>query len=1406
MNVRDALGRTVLHLAAASTAPSAPEYIRMLLAHPHINVNLQDYESHWTALHHALYHGNIATALLLLQRNDIEPDLKDLEGYRAFDLYNSTVEHTKPDKGNGLLYTWGTNRNASLGLGDPDDRTFPDLVVLERPDTSSVDTLDTRFQPVFVDKVAMAKLHTAVLTNEPRNNIRLCGFGSGGRLGPGNHTQYAFQSIPLPSSTGPPPSQYSQYGATSGSSQRIVEIALGQDHTLALTAAGEVLSWGLNRFSQLGYVVDGATNLLNGTKEEIQSMPRKVPSLKNKFIIGVAACKTASVCWVENEVWTWGTNGGQLGYDRSAHPVQVTPRIVTKITQSVLSIAITDSAMACLLETNDVVCLCNDIYFKINFPTQTFPSEIATYRPPQAVRNASIQKITSCENTFAALSSNGELFMFTLPSAGVVKPQRVWALRKQFSAVTDVALGADSSIIICTESGHVFVRSRTFKSISSTGSAAGGSSAKTFKFQRVPSIHRVKSVCANSTGAFGAIKLETGAQDVKVEGPLIQESLAHIQPYVPWDETMSEDDGSSERSSDIVKSGMEVEEVDDDDDAAISMDAREIVRLCRLLLQDRLARKDTGGLFNSSDLSFGADLIVRTQSGTELPCHKLVLAARSSVLSSILEGTDVIHNRDWNISIKLASPSKRCTTCYCPDGLRLAPWAKKSHLMISGVHPLSVLVLLEYLYTDEVLAIWDPRISRLVQGHLTSLKTKSAVIKLELQRLAQLLDLPFLSKVLDAPVKRTPEPSMAANLLHLSETIQSSWKDMSSEHPSKPDVVLVFADREVPCHSTVLRSRSELFAAFFDDEQWTKRRWTEEDLVRVDLSHMRWNTASYVVKFLYGGDVRMFDVMEFINTVDELVEFMFEIMACANELLLDRLFLICASVIVKRVNITNACLVLNEASYYNVIPLIRSIQQYIAINLETFLESHLLDDLPNDLLRQLSVFVREQQASKSPVSRSGILTNMAMEKHKEWLAMEDFPQPITKTSRHPSRIVSSAKLSPPTPSRKKERSLGSIISPSTSPALRPQISPLAPQPPHVGPAEDEVFMMDETVPSLNLNQSAGPSIKLESQGQSGKPTVSWKVSSVPKVDMKAIMAEAATSRLIGSRTSSSSNLQQAATGVAADAANWRTPQQTNRPLPETPERPAPRNASGSPWRVPSVGTLAAPSSPPGTPPTGSQVQAPPSRGKETSLPSASKPPLVTRSSVGYREPMTPPRVPGMGPVFTPSKQGPSKPGPSSGAHRVSNGTAWTLPPVQPSVKPASSGSSMSFTAIQMAQLEQETVPVKDKRSLKEIQEEEQARQVEEDFMKWWAAEEERVKQEEQAIVAALAPSRPQQQKAKKGKAKGSSAQGPNPKPSRQTQEPQVQQRQEQAGDGVRKRNRRPVGKKEAKVPQAPGPQ
>ncbi|KAL1740739.1 regulator of chromosome condensation 1/beta-lactamase-inhibitor protein II, partial [Schizophyllum fasciatum] len=428
VNKRDWLGRTVLHLACSARL-EALDYVRMLLRHPAINVNLADAESGWTALHRALgwtalhralYAGNLPAAILLLQRSDIDSTIKDLEGYTAFDLFNATVEGTKPvpNDSRAELFTWGINKNAALGVGDGDDRVYPESVSLTALRGVPLD--DQRFLPAHTHAIEMAKLHTAVITTEPLFNIHLCGFGSGGS---------------------------------------ITSAALGQDHTLVLTSAGEVLSWGLNRFSQLGYVVEVTGPF---TQEPIQATPRRIMgALRKETVQGVAAAKTCSACWTAEEVYTWGTNAGQLGYDQ---PVQVLPRKVTWVSR-VVDIALSDTAMACLLQSRDVVLLCNYQHTKLSFPT-AFPSEIQPYRPPQAIKNAHISKISTGDGVFGALSSNGEVFTFRPPPAvgdgkekmgavlrsdpkeklrsdikerggrgANVVPLRVWALRKQFTAI-----------------------------------------------------------------------------------------------------------------------------------------------------------------------------------------------------------------------------------------------------------------------------------------------------------------------------------------------------------------------------------------------------------------------------------------------------------------------------------------------------------------------------------------------------------------------------------------------------------------------------------------------------------------------------------------------------------------------------------------------------------------------------------------------------------------------------------------------------------------------------------------------------------------------------------------------------------------------------------------------------------
>ena len=268
--------------------------------------------------------------------------IRDAEGNTAIDLYNSTINYTKPPavdtKSHVVgkshihpteLYTWGANRNATLGHGDGNDRVHPERVQLY----PTFKTKSSSQLPSSVLQVRMSKLHTVVVTDDPTDNVRGCGFGLGGRLGQPQHTQYDFISMQIP--------------------QKIVKVSLGQDHTLALTASREVMSWGLNRFSQLGYVVENA--------DLIQPTARKIAGLlRGKEINGIAACKTASVCWSVDELFAWGANNGQFGMfvrrvfqlDLNVYPVGwpkehnlvlTNPKVVTKADEPVVDVALSVS-------------------------------------------------------------------------------------------------------------------------------------------------------------------------------------------------------------------------------------------------------------------------------------------------------------------------------------------------------------------------------------------------------------------------------------------------------------------------------------------------------------------------------------------------------------------------------------------------------------------------------------------------------------------------------------------------------------------------------------------------------------------------------------------------------------------------------------------------------------------------------------------------------------------------------------------------------------------------------------------------------------------------------------------------------------------------------------------------------
>ncbi|XP_076633725.1 RCC1 and BTB domain-containing protein 1-like isoform X1 [Colletes latitarsis] len=113
---------------------------------------------------------------------------------------------------------------------------------------------------------------------------------------------------------------------TNLSEKFVLDIACGNSHCLALTNEGEVYAWGRNDAGQVG----------NGNKIN-QDVPVKVNfALANDRIVRIACGDSSSVAITENgEIYSWGDNGvGQLGvgnYEDRVYPCIVQGLILTKI-------------------------------------------------------------------------------------------------------------------------------------------------------------------------------------------------------------------------------------------------------------------------------------------------------------------------------------------------------------------------------------------------------------------------------------------------------------------------------------------------------------------------------------------------------------------------------------------------------------------------------------------------------------------------------------------------------------------------------------------------------------------------------------------------------------------------------------------------------------------------------------------------------------------------------------------------------------------------------------------------------------------------------------------------------------------------------------------------------------------
>ncbi|EXJ53896.1 hypothetical protein A1O7_09232 [Cladophialophora yegresii CBS 114405] len=986
------------------------------------------------------------------------------------------------------VYAFGSNKNLSLGTGDGDDRHYPERLHFERPEhllrrllhdhlaerqkgwvhedlTHSTGALHShktlpaiiRCRPVTIQNVVMSKLHTAVLTNDPVSNLYICGYGPGGRLGTGDeNTSFIYRSI--------------QAGGLA--KRRISAIALGQDHSIAVCSQGEVFTWGSNRYGQLGYALPEAP------KDEVptQLVPRQLFGyIKKEVILGAAASALHSAIYTPSALYTFGKNEGQLGLmdaDARSLEVQVLPRRVgVSILQSpIQSVSAIDRATIALLENHDVIVFTHYGWTKVLFPLETFSNYYMSDNLSMRynVETNYIKQVTGGGNTICTMSSFGEVYTIEVPRVSetvpsnasttnptkarnaLPVPSRLWSLGKAHMAATDVAVGQDSSIIICTASGSAWRKEKRANVKSVRDTKKGSGRPKDYKFVRIPNLTGVVAVRSNAFGAFMAVRKDATVtrEQILPDSPSLWNDVFHLLPFREYGRTETTPSSGNDPA-----------------------------QIARVVISNASAESDFLAIAQRHEpLSRSQyDLwIASTVTDVRIPIHSFILKGRSSVMRSALT--------EFQETYYFAIPDVLSIE-YGQDGQIQVTFKRADFLTLA--------TFVFYLYTDNLIDVW----------HYTSqalhLAPRYRSVRLELMKIATHLEM----RGLERAVRVMVDPVRGlANDMELAVLDPDFFSDA--------DVLIELADdAELPAHSVLLCSRCPFFDGLFNGRtggMWMASRRNEaeaeSEAVRVDLKHIDEKTFVMVLRHLYAdtGEELFDDIVT--STLDEFLDIVIEVMSVANELMLDRLAQICQQTLGRYVSVRNICSLVNTVAESTVQSFKKAALEYICLNLESMMELRLLDDLDPDLLLELDTVVQDNQLAFLPFARSERAEADLLESHPDLISqIETARQRRVDSMRLRSRLVedeeryaSSVKVrygsldrhasSPHNKSALRTPADASPLStPSHSPAIMANDT-----------ADDLPFDMDADIPEL-LPAAAredmnSPAVRVGSSSENTRPT------------------------------------------------------------------------------------------------------------------------------------------------------------------------------------------------------------------------------------------------------------------------------------------------------------------------------
>lgn len=928
INSRDYAGLTILHRVVSSKSIYMIPFAKALLDHPAINIYAQDTENGWTALHRALYFGNITIARAIIEKDSCASygkirsisqkesssiiNVEDYEGNTAFDVYNESIlrpaikvfEHEKPKSmhedrivaklpnsidGDEIL-AWGSNRNHGLGFKDQDDRRHPEKITLQRRDH-----LHFRFYQEYLKQrgdderwrhdTKIPKLVSdlpSLITNRPIiiKDVVLSKLHSAilttdpesnlymCGFGPGGRL-----------GTGDQETRFTYVPVDGGplTGQEVSKVALGQDHTLAVLTDGSLIAWGSNMHCQLGFFVSSSNQ---EGKDNISTHPQAIAgAFKKEFILGAAASTYHSVAYTSTSIYAWGKNDGQLGLmDFESQSVEYQPK-PRKVASSVIhevpivSVSAIDNATIILLSTQTVIVLINYRSLVVKFPLfegfSRYNLKNGYFKSCNCPRQNLISSITAGGNTIGAVSTRGDLFILTTKSNSK-------SSKNSTTTPTNITEALSKPELVWSP------RKGKWDKINSVGIAEDGS--------LVVSTHDgAVWRCVKRTKAHDSYRTYSKLSSKKFK----HERIPGLSKIEAVRSTIYGVYVAIRKNLTIPETHIAVQKQElwaDIKPLFVFDGLKAIDLLCKSNYKDSpaISESDLTDSFTEDkfDCNLEASIIQYLSSGfpngthnmqvgtstseARIPVHSFILG-RSPVLRKAL--AEFRHSRKEvtldNFTIKnIADPENNI----------------KTTIVFQGLEFFALFNLVLYLYTDSLTGVLELR------SHNKSSITRSNQIRDDLSIIASHLKLEELRTALRSMIR--PKKCLSVDMY---------FATLDPNFFEDGDTIIELEDLEVRAHSAILCQRCPFFKGLFNGRaagQWLlARRQDSSKSIRVNLKHTQSDTFLLIRRYIYADvDTNLFgDIV--CGNIDEFADLVLSVMAMADELMLDRLSQICQKVI-----------------------------------------------------------------------------------------------------------------------------------------------------------------------------------------------------------------------------------------------------------------------------------------------------------------------------------------------------------------------------------------------------------------------------------------------------------------------------------------------------------------------------